>query len=437
MRTNPEKFELNWPGKTDMLNKLNSKPIGEIIWERSYPKKNQDLLIEGNNLEALKNLALTHENLVKFIYIDPPYNTGNSFTYNDNFQESPRSHKNRVGNHGNSSARKHSLWLNMMYPRLYWAKKLLKNDGVIFISIDDSELAQLTLLMDEIFDEENRVGIITWVKKKKGSHLSRSLRSITEYILVYGKQASGLNLYGEDAYRNKWQPLLKRVNKEKTLHFKANVVETTLAGNFYPKGLYGSGGTRVELMDDINIKNGLIINSFAIKARTVWTQEKLNQELQLGTRVSIRSVGMGPNVFRHDQLKKKKAPPSLLDFRVGVGTNEDASRELLEIFGLENIYSYPKPVSLIKYLARTVSRYQKDGIFLDFFAGSGTTGQAIWELNREDGGRRNFILIQSAEKMNPQIELANGERVNTISELCRTRLDRVKQNETFIPGRLS
>jgi adenine-specific DNA-methyltransferase len=421
---------LTWPGKQESLNEAFMPASGELVQVsgKNFCIENMsDVFIEGDNLAVLKILEQEFAGRVRFIYIDPPYNTGKQFTYRDHF---------RGLNRGNRSRNHHQPWLSMMFPRLEMAKRMLAEDGVMYVSIDDTELHNLVMLMDEVFGEENRAGIITWVKKKKGSHLSKTLRSMTEYILVYGRDITKLDLYGEDAYTHKWQPLVKRINKEKTLTFEGGVVETTLKNNFYPAGIYGTGGTAVELLDDIHIREDCITNRFSMKARTVWVQKKLDEEIAMGTRVSIRSEGMGPNVFRHNQLEKKKCPPTFLDGRLGFGTNEDAWNELRKIFKTENVYSYPKPVSLIKYLVNTISKQNPDGIFLDFFAGSGTTGQAVWEANREDGGTRKFILVQTPEPMIPPVVIDNGKKIDTISQLCLERLDRVSEGESLSVYRL-
>ena len=392
-----------------------------------------DLFIEGDNLAALKVLARDLAGKINFIYIDPPYNSGKNMAYRDDFT---RSRRQDPGAHPGTL--RHGQWLSMMYPRLVLARQLLSPEGVMYISIDDRELPALLMIADEIFGEENRAGIITWVKKKKGSHLSRVLRGMTEYVLVYGANVKKLDLYGEDAYTYKWQPLIKRVNREKVLSFGPGVVETTLKKSFYPRGIYGSGGTSVELLDDIKIKDKLIQNGFSIKARTVWTQEKLDREIDLGTRVSIRSEKMGPNVFRHDQHTKKKSPPTLLDSSMGVGTNEDAWAELRQILGgAEPVFSYPKPTSLIRYLINTVTHDSRKGICLDFFAGTGTTGQAVWQANQSDGGSRRFILVQTREPLCPPVLLPDGREIPDMFTLCRERLLRAPGGRPFVSAVLS
>jgi len=428
-------YGLFWPGRGSAGGPaekppefLLTGPDGSIL----NPASPGDLLIEGDNLEALRILAGIMPGQVDFIYIDPPYNTGKNMAYRDNFSTC-----RRANSQVHPGALRHGAWLSMMFPLLVLARRLLSPGGVMYISIDDRELPGLILIADEIFGEENRAGIITWVKKKKGSHLSRALRGMTEYVLVYGRDIKKLDLYGEDAYSHKWQPLIKRVNREHVLTFGAGVVETTLPGSFYPRGTYGNGGTGVELLGDIHIKEGRIRNSFSIKARTVWTQKKLDREILLGTRVSIRSEKMGPSVFRHDQHKKKKSPPTLLDHNAGIGTNEDAWQEFREILGgAEPVFFYPKPLSLIRYLVNTISRGSSGGIFLDFFAGTGTTGQAVWQANLADGGDRRFILVQNKEPINPPVSLPGGDKITDMARLCRERLQKAPESKPFALGRL-
>lgn len=222
----------------------NSRPSAILCpWQacRALPGGEADLLIEGDNLEALKILAADYENRVDFIYIDPPYNSGKNFLYRNDFSK-----KGRENGSGafSGDARRHGPWLSMIYPRLVAARRLLSPGGVIYVSIDDNELHNLLLLMGEVFGNENRAGVMTWVKKKKGSHLSRALRCITEYVLVFARDVKMLDLYGEDAYAYKWQPLLKRINREKILSFGPGVVETTLKKEHYPPPAYMGGVAR-------------------------------------------------------------------------------------------------------------------------------------------------------------------------------------------------
>jgi len=311
-----------------------------------------------------------------------------------------------------------------MYPRLFLARSLLRDDGVIFVSIDDHEVHHLRMIMDEIFGEENFVGMFVWVKKEKGSHLSTTFRDLTEYIFVYSKNKLEIGeLWGENAYSDKWQPLIKRINSEKILEFPENYVETTLEDGKYEPNIYGEGETKVELLDTINVVGGIVKNKFRLKARFIWVQDTLNEEIKQGTKVTL-SKNLKPNVFRFDQENKFKKPPSLLSKNMKIGTNEDAFDELKTIFGREKLYNYPKPTTLISYLAKTLSLNDKGFIILDFFAGSGTTGHAVWDLNKEDGGKRKFILVQLDEEV--QDEEIKKE-FPTIADICIERLRRVSE----------
>jgi adenine-specific DNA-methyltransferase len=286
----------------------------------------------------------------------------------------------------------------MMYSRLKVARNLLRDDGVIFISIDDHELDNLLKLLEEIFGRANHIATFSWVKKKKGSHLSRTVRSMTEYVVAYAKNIEAIELYGEDAYSDKWQPLAKRTNAHKVLQFRGGVVETPLGDGTYAKGKYGEGSSAVAFLDDFTVSAGRIVSDFAVSGPFVWTQAKLDAELALGTRVALSSK-FGFNVLRSDQESKVKRPPTLLDHRLEIGTNEDAYAEAIELFGEERVMDYPKPVSLIQYLIRTVGYYDKEMTVLDFFSGSATTAHAVMALNAEDGGNRRFIMVQLPEEV--------------------------------------
>ena len=288
----PEAFD------DDVENKL---PILEEVPKLAINSKDGKpihLLIEGDNYHVLTCLNYTHKGKVDVIYIDPPYNTGSDgFKYKDkrildkypDGTEVPIDHPLR-----------HSYWLSFMRKRLELARDILSDTGVIFISIDDNEFAQLKLVCDDIFTENNFVGIFTWTRKKKGSHLSNEIRKMTEYVIAYRKK-NVVELFGENAYKDKWQPLLKRTNSKKTLALKKGVVEATIPNGKYKKGNYGTGGTQITLENDIFVENGTVVTDFSITGRYVWTQNMLDEELSKGTRISINSEGFGFNVLRWDQ----------------------------------------------------------------------------------------------------------------------------------------
>ncbi|WP_416198344.1 MAG: Adenine specific DNA methylase Mod [Sporanaerobacter sp.] len=430
-----ERYQLTWPGKKEAIVTANTpidktlRPVKEdsLNWEDT-----ENLYIEGDNLEVLKLLQESYLGKIKCIYIDPPYNTGNDFIYRDNFAQDRDEYAeesgqvdeegNRLFQNTEYNGRYHSDWLSMMYPRLKLARNLLSEDGVIFISIDDHEVHNLRKICDEIFGERNFVTIMTWVKKKKGSHLSKTIRSMTEYILVYGKNYDDVELFGEEAYSDKWQPLAKRTNAHKNLSIDENVILTTLADGIYQKGFYGKGSSAIEFLNDFAVKDGIITNDIIVKGPFVWTQEKLNYELKIGTKISLSSK-FGFNVFRSNQEEKIKRPTTILDHKLKIGTNEDAYSELKDIFKQEKILDYPKPISLIKYIIYTLGFFDKDMLTLDFFSGSATTAHAVMDLNAEDGGNRKYIMVQLPEPCDEKSEAYKSGYKN-ICEIGKERIRR-------------
>ncbi len=397
----PGHFALSWAGKDEARALAQTPSRATLI---PCPEESVrfgttgHIFIEGDNLEALKLLGEPYGGRVKVIYLDPPYNSGQDFVYPNHYD--------------------HSAWLSLMYPRLTLARRLLRADGVLFVSIDEHELANLVLLLDEVFGEGNRLGIFTWVKKRKGSHLSRTVRALTEFVLAYARDRRRVELFGEAAYADKWQYLLNRPNAVGVRAFPAGAVECTLPPNRYPPGRYGEGELAVVLRDPVEVRSGRIVGAFRLEGRFKWTQRKIDAELALGTRFAIRSLGFGPNMLRHDQARKVKRPPTLLSGAAGVGTYEDANDEIRALFGETGLLEYPKPTSLVKYLVRACTYWDREGIVADLFAGSGTTAQAVLELNREDGGRRRFLLVQLPEP--------TGRReYPTIADIAKERIRRV------------
>lgn len=376
----PEDIEEQLREDLPVLVERNDDKVHPIISDN--PDAPNHLIIEGDNLAALTELSYTHAGKIDVIYIDPPYNTGNKdFVYNDSYVD------------GEDSFR-HSKWLSFIAKRLRIAKQLLSDGGLIFISIDDHEQGNLKVLCDEIFLENNFIATFSWVKKKKGSHLSKTVRSMTEYVLCYAMNYSSIELYGENAYSDKQQPLAKRTNSIKRLSFPANLIQTTLKNGTY-SGKQGLG-TSASTFLPFTVQNGIVITECIVDGPFIWTQPKLDEELSHGTQVFLSSK-FGFNVLRYNQGEKIKRPSTLIDNTVGVGTNEDAYNEIIEIFNAEGVMSYPKPTSLIKYLVRSKTYFKLDSIVLDFFAGSGTTLHAVMSLNAEDGGKRTCILCTNNE----------------------------------------
>ena len=388
----PEAFERDTENRIPILEEVKDKAI------KNSDGKPTHILIEGDNYHALQCLNYTHRGKVDVIYIDPPYNTGKEFVYKDKrtldkFPDGQTIDTNHP--------LRHSAWLSFMSKRLELAKNLLSEKGVIFISIDDNEQANLKLLCDKVFGEIRCVGTFCWVRKKKGSNLSKEFRKTTEYVHCFKNINNSIELFGEKAYSDKLVPLLNRANKVSTLYFKAN---TTYVGNdvsvkIIKAGCYGEGELSITLSNDIIVgDNNVIISDYSIIGRFRWAQTTVNEEIQNGS-IFYLSKSLRINVARYNQGDKFKAIASLLGVNDSIGTNEDATQELRDIFSeQENIpFDFPKPISLIKYLLNSVVAENHNALILDFFAGSGTTLHATMKLNAEDGGKRQCILVQQKE----------------------------------------
>ncbi len=396
----PEAFETESENKIPILEEVKEKAID------NGGETTPHIIIEGDNYHALSCLNYTHRGKIDVIYIDPPYNTGNDgFTYKDKrflkeFPDGspvPKEHPLR-----------HSYWLSFMSKRLELAKNLLSDKGVIFISIDDNEQANLKLLCDRVFGEENFTGGIIWFKKRKGSFLSNTLVSLTEYVLPYTK-GNDVKLFGGLPDNNESQPIIKRTNAIKRLHFNANVVKTKLSNGFYEAGEYGIGTSASILHNRIEIKDGYIITDFDISAPFTWTQDFLDEEINNGTEVFINTKNFQVRVIRKNN-SSTKAIESFIDGREISATNEDAYESLKNLFSTDRPFLYSKPLNLLKKLILSATYYNKSSTILDFFAGSGTTLHATMKLNAEDGGHRQCILVQQREGDNNICENVTYER---------------------------
>ena len=351
--------------------------------------------IRSENQIALSALQQNHKEYFDVVYIDPPYNTGRKFSYFDG---------------------RGAEWLEWLRIRISLAYALLKPKGVFFVSISDEEVHRLRLLLEEIFGRQNFIATFTWVKKKKGSHLSATVRTITEFVLCFAKDRKTVSLYGEDAYPIKAQPLLKRQNKVKSLLFPAKSLSTKLKNGVYDPPNH----PLLHFQEKIHVKDGIVQNALQLKGPFVWGQGKLDDELKKGSQV-VLSQRFGLNVHRHDQSSKFKTPLTLIDSAVGVGTYEDSFLELQGDCGEPFAFSYTKPVSLISYLLKMATHTNKTAKVLDFFAGTGTTGIATWMLNKEDGGQREFCLIQQEERI-------SSARFPTIADITIHRLRKHQEN---------
>lgn len=421
---------LNWIGKDAVINHHLEVPfhlLKDVPELACGDPGSGNLIVEGDNLKALKALLPYYKGKVKCIYIDPPYNTGNEgWVYNDNVN-SPENKKwlgEVVGKEGETLDR-HDRWLCMMYPRLALLQDFLSEDGVIFVNIDDNELANLRYLLDELFGVSRRLAVFTWVRKRKGSNLSKEFRKVTEYILAYKGGAGKVELKGVPAYAEKAVPLLNRPNPITVLKFPSGSLKAGRGlndGSISP-GIKGGdkGELAVELANTMRIEKGIVASDVTLIGRWRWQQSTVDHELENGSEF-VLSKDFRINVYRYDQSSKFKAPQSLLTPEDGVGTNEDATDELRNIFAdySKLPFDFPKPSSLIAYLVKAST--QPGDIILDSFGGSGTTAHAITAINNssEKGDDRHFILVE----MMP----------STANEVARERVKRVAEGYTNAKG---
>ena len=403
-------YGLNFVGRNFARAKYAQKTEKELRLNNTLSKNidtTENLVLKGDNLDSLKILKNHYSGKIKCIYIDPPYNTaGDEFVYPDKFDKEEAEVLGLANLSESDFARmdfsfktkkSHNGWLAFMYPRLLLARDLLSNDGVIFISIDDNEQANLKLLCDDVFGEENFLGEITWLKKRKGSFLSKQLVSMTEYVLIYSKDKNNTYLFGGVADESESQPIIKRTNQVSVLKIKPNVIKTKLEDGTYKKGIYGDNINPVELLHDVVFKNGYNINEFEIKAPFTWSQDFFDEELKKGSKPIINTLNFQIRVFRVNDEGSFKGFGSFIDGVKIKATNEDAYEELESLLELKKVFDYSKPKNLIKELITASTKFNDNPIILDFFAGSGTTGHAVMQLNAEDGGNRKFILCQIDE----------------------------------------
>lgn len=425
--TEGERYHLDWAGKSDAFRAIQtstSATLAPAPEESVNFDDTQNVFIEGENLEVLKTLQKSYHGKIKMIYIDPPYNTGNdSFIYPDKFSESKDEYLKRIEDKDESgyllkeglfrknskeNGHYHSNWLSMMYPRLFLARNLLRDDGVIFVSIDDNEVHNLRLMMNEIFGEENFVAQLVWKKKYTGGKHAKYFVDLHEYILVYTKQ---IESFGEI--------LINRPEEEKAKFTEVDE-HVNQRGKFYVRPLKSNLEERKTLVYPIKMPDGSIIE-------TQWLvgEERFEREVSDG-RILFRQKKNGEyqvykKYYEKDNEGKVKPESLILKF-----PNNDAKVELKDLFeikeGRDNLFYTVKPKELIKYLISQIVEF--DDIILDFFAGSGTTAHAVLDLNKEDGGNRKFICVQLPEKTGEDSE-AYKAGYKTIAEIGKERIRRV------------
>ena len=446
-----ERYQFTWPGKQEA--KLEARrPCTKTM--RPCPEKSvdwdttQNVYIEGDNLEALKLMRETYAGKVKLIYIDPPYNTGHDFIYDDDFSQTREDYDTESGDYDEeggrlvanpeSNGRFHSDWCSMMYPRLLLARDLLSADGAIFISIDSNELTNLNCICREIFGATNFVAQLTWEKKKKGAFLSKNYISMTEYILVYSKNIAAFNgLVGEVNHEPETYPCIKTTNARgvRVIHKGTPCKARTRTFTIQPNTRYSSGNMELIYLDKAEIVDGVLVNDVSIDSNWIYGQEKLDTfsqqgEIYITQDCYIRRIVNGDRVkMLKDLLSRVGADGKALmrysyDDNLnngGWGTNEDANDELHKLLGTQNVFNFSKPTRLIGKLIQSIS--DSDALVVDFFSGSATTAEAVMRVNAADCGARRWVLVQFPEEC-PSDSVAGKAGFGTICRVGEERIHR-------------
>lgn len=433
-----QRYQFTWPDKRAAIRLANtptSKTLRPCRAESVDFDTTQNLYIEGDNLDVLKLLRENYLGKVKMIYIDPPYNTGNDFVYNDDFAQGKTEFEQRSGlfdaeghqtidpmqRNTESNGRFHTDWLNMLYPRLKVARDLLSDDGVIFISIDDNEVENLKKIGNEIFGESDFVGQWNWFKSATPPNLSYKIKKNIEYIIAYEKHKDNIRYSGLQKVSSSSDPFTKPQNSLKVLTFPAGSIQTNLKDGVYSKGIYGTDKFPNELLNDLIVENGTNSNAVSFRNKFIWVQSTLDENLKQKLKVYLsKSLVLSYKRAEYNP----ECPPNLIDQNVQVSTTEQAGYDLNSLFDKISVFDYPKPVSLLTYLLRF--KNDQSSIVLDFFSGSATTAHAVMQLNAEDGGNRKFIMVQLSEKTDEKSEAYKAGYKN-ICEIGKERIRRAGQ----------
>lgn len=427
---NEERYQFTWPDKKNAM-RLANAPINKTLRpcrEESVDfDTTQNLYIEGDNLEVLKLLQETYLGKIKMIYIDPPYNTGNDFVYEDDFSQSEEEYfvnsgqqdedGNRLVQNTESNGRFHTDWLNMMYPRLKLAKDLLTDDGVIFISIDENEITNLRKVSDEVFGLKNFVDVLHWKKKKQPSFLARHTAKMMEYIVVYSKNKEYLEKLSVETLSDATKKVINISNSECVRHFKSGVRIKLGENGTIKKGRYRIKTMDVEYLSDVKFENGYSVNPVDVLSRFSVSQDKIDKYIDEDLLFITANYGLRRDVSEEEKRNRKSITDLLL---TDYGDNQDSDKEFLELFSYK-YFDYTKPIALIYNFVK--SNYTQNQIVLDFFSGSATTAHAVLQLNAEDGGKRKFIMVQLPEECDAKSEAFKAGYKN-ICEIGKERIRR-------------
>lgn len=391
-----EKYKFEWKGKSESLRLAQKRSTGTL---RPCPEDSvnwdttQNLYIEGDNLEVLKLLQTAYFRKVKMIYIDPPYNTGNDFVYEDDFADPMARYKEvtqqTTKSNPETMGRFHTNWLNMMYPRLRLASNLLRDDGVICISIDDHEVTNLRKLCDEIFGEENFEGHIHWRRRhNQPNDKTKMIGLVAEHVLVYAKNSEEFK--------------------------KSGVGKVDITGSFSnpdndPRGDWASKPWKVG--SDQSGSRYIIVGPNGQEYDEEWMgEENTYKELLADNRIIFPKNGDGmprKKYFKFERQEEGQCATNWWEHEQ-FGHNQGANDCMTELFGVKNVFSNPKPVELIRGLIQ-ISNVKENDIILDFFSGSATSAHAIMQINKEDGFCRKFVLVQLPENLDSNYENSTGK----------------------------
>jgi len=412
-----EQYGLSWPGKRTAKRAAAIPHLGTLVpvpGDGIDEETTRNIYIEGDNLEILKIIRKAYAGRVKMIYIDPPYNTGNDFIYDDNFTESVESFQKRTGQidgngvkmttNNRSDGRFHSKWCSMMYPRLRLARDFLTNDGVMFISIDDNEVAQLRKICDEIFGEENFVACLNWNTKKaaQGMTTQNMIVDNHEYVLVYAKESSMFKFLGIDRDENNG---FSNPDNDPRGLWKRQYLQRL-----------GQGLPKREVKDP---ETGHIYTF-----ETPYTQEKINRWIEEKRILFPKNVSQYP--ARKEFLSEYENKQQLVTY-LGLFATKATTEKLYSLFNNEKVFNNPKPETLITFLIRATTK--KEDLVLDFFSGSATAAHGVMQINAEDGSNRKFILVQLQEEVTNDNKAAYDFLINEKKNLniCEIGKERIRR----------
>lgn len=405
-----EKYKFEWKGKIESLKLAQKRSTGTLRpckAESVNFNETKNLYIEGDNLEVLKLLQTAYYNKIKMIYIDPPYNTGSDFVYEDDFADPMARYKEVTQQTTKSNAetmgRYHTNWLNMMYPRLRLAANLLTDDGAIFISIDDKEITNMKKLCDEIFGEENCLGTILWKKKTNGNNMG-FIPPVHDYVVAYAKSIENIKDLGYDITEEHINKTYSNPDNDPRGPWTTMDLSANHKGPHFPI-------TNPQTGDVFDPPEGRywVFNEEEVKRRIA------DGRIIFGKTGTTRPV---QKVFAAERIKGKIRAESWWDKH---GMNEDATVEIRELFGQGKLFTHPKPTKLIYNLVKIATN--KDDIVMDFFSGSATTAHSVMQLNAEDGGTRKVICVQLPEICDENSEAFKAGFKN-ICELGKERIRR-------------